>query len=180
MTPPTPQDWRKETLGGPGLGCKGQDRAQVTGRMWHLSASSKQWEWQGQRGACRRLSIFLPGPQPPISPGATPGTRGLRADNGSFMWTSTPSCAQLLIHELGKGPNAQVVFRSRRKDVLIEEIRAAAHSRERTAPWCPTGALHMARPGPPQVIWDDLALRNHTGGETEAQQQPVTQLRSFS
>ena len=148
--------------------------------MWHLSASSvSSGSGRDREGPAGVFPSSFQAPSPQF-PGATPGTRGLHADNGSFMWTSTPSCAQLLIHELGKGPNAQVVFRSRRKDVLREEIRAAAHSRERTAPWCPTGALHMARPGPPQVIWDDLALRNHTGGETEAQQQPVTQLRSFS
>lgn len=50
------------------------------------------------------------------------------------------------------------------KDCLLVSYRGTAHGQAWTL----------------QVIWGDLALRNHTDGEAEAQELPVTQLRSFS
>lgn len=115
------QDWRKETLGGAGLGWAARGNTEPRSQV----RSGTRQRCQGWRKGRGPAGVFPPSFQAPSPqfPWATPGTRGLRADNASFMWTSAPSCAQLLIHELGKGPNAQVVFRSRH--VLIEEIRAA-------------------------------------------------------
>lgn len=84
-----PQGGRKETLGEAELGCKGQDRARAQVRSaTSQSILHRQWEWQGGgegRGTCRGPSTFPPGPQPSPFPWATTGTKGLSADNGSFI-----------------------------------------------------------------------------------------------
>ena len=58
--------------------------------------------------------------------------------------------------------------------MLIEELRAADAFTGKDCPLASSRGTAHGQAWTPQVIWDDLALRNHTGGETEAQQQPVT------